>query len=112
MAHKKIIDSVKKQGQVTIKDLDEFLRLNIEAGGKSMQVVYPAVGIESYDTIRTKSLDTFVISPVRHQEEVEHFLEENCQWYGRGHQHSIPFKVIVSVSSGRKVLWENPLFGK
>lgn len=42
----------------------------------------------------------------------EHFLEENCQWYGRGHQHSIPFKVIVSVSSGRKVLWENPLFGK
>ena len=77
-----------------------------------MQVVYPAVGIESYDTIRTKSLDTFVLSPVRHQEEVEHFLEENCQWYGRGHRHSIPFKVIVSVSSGRKVLWENPLFGK
>lgn len=77
-----------------------------------MQVVYPAVGIESYDTIRTKSLDTFAISPARHQEEVEHFLEENCQWYGRGHRHSIPFKVIVSVSSGRKVLWENPLFGK
>lgn len=25
MAHKKIINSVKKQGQVTIKDLDEFL---------------------------------------------------------------------------------------
>lgn len=24
MAHKKIIDSVKKQGQVAIKDLDEF----------------------------------------------------------------------------------------
>lgn len=29
MAHKKIIDSVKKQGQVTIKDLDEFLRFVI-----------------------------------------------------------------------------------
>lgn len=29
MAHKKIIDSVKKQGQVTIKDLDEFLRFII-----------------------------------------------------------------------------------
>ena len=26
MAHQKIIDSVKKQGQVTIKDLDEFLQ--------------------------------------------------------------------------------------
>lgn len=59
-----------------------------------------------------KNLDTFAISPARHQEEVEHFLEENCQGYGRGHRHSIPFKVIVSVSSGRKVLWENPLFGK
>lgn len=70
-----------------------------------MQVVYPVASIESYDTIRTKSLDTFAISPVRHQ-------EENCQWYGRGHQHSISLKVVVSVSSGRKVLWENPLFGK
>lgn len=29
MAHKKIIDPVKKQGQVTIKDLDEFLRFVI-----------------------------------------------------------------------------------
>lgn len=30
MAHQKIIDSVKKQGQVTIKDLDEFLRFVIK----------------------------------------------------------------------------------
>lgn len=29
MAHKKIVDSVKKQGQVAIKDLDEFLRFVI-----------------------------------------------------------------------------------
>lgn len=29
MANKKIIDSVKKQGQVAIKDLDEFLRFII-----------------------------------------------------------------------------------
>ena len=29
MAHKRIIDSVKKQGQVAIKDLDEFLRFVI-----------------------------------------------------------------------------------
>jgi hypothetical protein len=29
MAHNKIIDSVKKQGQVAIKDLDEFLRFVI-----------------------------------------------------------------------------------
>lgn len=29
MAHNKIIDSVKKQGQVAIKDLDEFLRFII-----------------------------------------------------------------------------------
>lgn len=104
-------ESICKNLMAAVKDR-KTVRLNIDAGGKSMQVVYPAVGIESYDTIRTKSLDTFVISPVRHQEEVEHFLEENCQWYGRGHRHSIPFKVIVSVSSGRKVLWENPLFGK
>lgn len=77
-----------------------------------MQVVYPAVGIESRDTVRTKSLNIFAISPTRCRKEVEHFLEENCQWYGRRHRHSIPFKVIVSISSGRKVLWENPLFGK
>ncbi len=104
-------ESICKNLMAAVKD-HKTVRLNIEAGGKSMQVVYPAVGIESYDTIRTKSLDTFAISPARHQEEVEHFLEENCQWYGRGHRHSITFKVIVSVSSGRKVLWENPLFGK
>lgn len=29
MAHKKIIDSVMKHGQVTIKDLDEFLRFTL-----------------------------------------------------------------------------------
>lgn len=29
MAHKKFIDSVMKHGQVTIKDLDEFLRQTI-----------------------------------------------------------------------------------
>lgn len=104
-------ESICKNLMAAVKDRKN-VRLNIEAGGKSMQVVYPVAGIESYDTIKTKSLDTFAISPVRHQEEAEHFLEENCQWYGRGHQHSIPFKVIVSVSSGRKVLWENPLFGK
>lgn len=104
-------ESISKNLMAAVKDR-KTVRLNIEAGGKSMQVVYHAVGIESYDAIRTKSLDTFAISPARHQEEVEHFLEENCQGYGRRHRHSIPFKVIVSVSSGRKVLWENPLFGK
>ena len=30
MAHNKIIDSVKKHGQVAIKDLDEFLRFVIK----------------------------------------------------------------------------------
>lgn len=29
MAHNKIIDSVKKHGQVAIKDLDEFLRFDV-----------------------------------------------------------------------------------
>lgn len=29
MAHKKFIDSVMKHGQVTIKDLDEFLRFTL-----------------------------------------------------------------------------------
>lgn len=104
-------ESICKSLMAAVKD-HKNVRLNIEAGGKSMQVVYPAVGIESYDTIRTKSFDTFAISPVRHKEEVEQFLEENCQWYGRGHRHRIPFKVIVSVSSRRKIIWENPLFGK
>lgn len=68
--------------------------------------------IRSQPHMHNSGLVDIVTIPVRHQEEVEHFLEENCQWYGRGHRHSIPFKVIVSVSSGRKVLWENPLFGK
>lgn len=33
MAHKKFIDSVMKHGQVTIKDLDEFLRFTHRHGG-------------------------------------------------------------------------------
>lgn len=77
-----------------------------------MQVVYHAVGIESYDTIRTKSLYTFAISPVRHQEEVEQFMNDNYPNYSSKFYHNIPFDSIVSVSSGHNVIWENPIFGK
>lgn len=41
MAHKKIIDSVKKQGQVAIKDLDEFLRFVINESDMRTYVDYP-----------------------------------------------------------------------
>lgn len=77
-----------------------------------MQVVYPAVGIESYDTIKTKRLDTFAISPARRRKEVEHFLNDNYPNYSSKFYHDIPFDSIVSVSSGRKVIWGNPVFGK
>ena len=104
-------ESICKNLMAAVKDRKN-VRLNIEAGGKSMQVVYPAVGIESYDTVKTKSLATYAISPSRHQEEVEHFLNDNYQNYSSKFHYDIPFDSIVSVSSGRKVLWENPLFGK
>ena len=77
-----------------------------------MQVVYPAVGIESYDTIKTKRLDTFAISPARRRKEAEHFLNDNYPNYSSKFYHDIPFDSIVSVSGGRKVIWENPVFGK
>lgn len=104
-------ESICKNLMAAVKDRKN-VRLNIVAGGKSMQVVYPAVGIESYDTIRTKSLATYAISPARHQEEVERFLNDNYPNYSSKFYCDIPFDSIVSVSSGRKVLWENPLFGK
>lgn len=72
---------------------------------RELQCTKPLITVSSYHIDEFKPLlekSGFVL----------YFLKENCQWYGRGHQHSIPFKVIVSVSSGRKVLWENPLFGK
>lgn len=104
-------ESICKNLMAAVKDRKN-VRLNIVAGGKSMQVVYPAVGIESYDTIRTKSLATYAISPARHQEEVERFLNDNYPNYSSKFYCDIPFDSIVSVLSGRKVLWENPLFGK
>lgn len=104
-------ESICKSLMAAVKD-HKNVRLNIEAGGKSMQVVYPAVGIESYDTIKTKKLDTFAISPARHRKEVEHFLNDNYPNYSSKFHYDIPFDSIVSVSSGRKALWENLLFGK
>lgn len=103
--------SICKSLMAAVKD-HKNVRLNIEAGGKSMQVVYPAVGIESYDTIKTKRLDTFAISLARRRKEVEHFLNDNYPNYSSKFHYDIPFDSIVSVSSGRKALWENPLFGK
>jgi len=38
MAHNKIIDSVKKHGQVAIKDLDEFLRFVIIESQKTRRL--------------------------------------------------------------------------
>lgn len=104
-------ESICKNLMAAVKD-HKNVRLNIEAGGKSMQVVYPAVCIESYDTIKTKRLDTFAISPAQRRKEVEHFLSDNYPNYSSKFHYDIPFDSIVSVSSGRKALWENPLFGK
>ena len=104
-------ESICKNLMAAVKDRKN-VRLNIEAGGKSMQVVYPAVGIESYDTVKTKNLATYAISPARHQEEVEQFMNDNYPNYSSKFYHDIPFDSIVSVSSGRNVIWENPLFGK
>lgn len=48
MAHKKIIDSVKKQGQVAIKDLDEFLRFIInESDTRTKMLSHPSRTIRS-----------------------------------------------------------------
>lgn len=63
-----------------------------------MQVVYPAVGIESYDTVKTKSLATYAISPARHQEEVERFLNDNYPNYSSKYYHDIPFDRRFSIT--------------
>ena len=87
------------------------VRLNLEANGKTMQVTYPVAGIEFHDVVKMKNLHTTPISPIRHREDAERFLSENY-WDIAFFKFSIPFKIIKSVSSGGKVIWENPVFGK
>lgn len=63
MAHNKIIDSVKKQGQVAIKDLDEFLRFVInESDMRTYDDNYsrPAASTTS-PTTRTLSISTSLV---------------------------------------------------
>lgn len=85
--------------------------LNLEADGKTMQVTYPVAAITVTDVVKMKDLDTFPISPMRHKEDVERFLSKNY-WEIAYFKFIIPFEVIKSVSSGGKVIWENPDFGK
>lgn len=85
--------------------------LNLEAHGKTMQVTYPVAGIEFHDVVKMKNLHTFPISPIRLREDVERFLSKNY-WEIAFFKFSIPFKVIKSVSSGGKEIWENPYFGE
>ena len=87
------------------------VRLNLEANGKTMQVTYPVAGIEFHDVVKMKNFHTFPISPIRHREDVERFLSKNY-WEIAFFKFSIPFKVIKSVSSGGKEIWENPYFGE
>lgn len=86
------------------------VRLNLEANGKTMQVTYPVAGIEFHDVVKMKNLHTSPISPTRHREDVERFLSKNY-WEITYFKFIIPFKVIKSVSSGGKEIWENPYFG-
>ena len=63
MAHKKIIDSVKKQGQVTIKDLDEFLRFVINEYDMRTLATY-----ENLTNFRKVFVERLVISKERMNE--------------------------------------------
>lgn len=70
MAHKKIIDSVKRQGQVAIKDLDEFLRFVINEYDMRTVAENPGLGWKVRDniihncvTIYSFALDVLRIKP-------------------------------------------------
>lgn len=69
MAHKKIIDSVKKQGQVTIKDLDEFLRFvineyDIRFSTRGKSASFPVVVHQ--EALLSESLMTLSLQTVFH----------------------------------------------
>lgn len=59
MAHKKIIDSVKRQGQVAIKDLDEFLRFVInEYDMRTVAVTEPCDGFTGCWELKDEDTNT------------------------------------------------------
>ena len=89
MAHNKIIDSVKKQGQVAIKDLDEFLRFVInESDMRTYDDNYISILIPmKFDIDKVFGLDEY-------DAVLQRFEEQYKKAYG------------VAIERG----WENSLF--
>lgn len=85
------------------------IRLVIEANGKEMQVQYPVSNLITSETIKNKVISTWAIAPRKLCNDVEEFLAENCADYSK-YQSDIPMKAVSRIESGRKVLWENPIF--
>lgn len=85
------------------------IRLVIEANGKEMQVQYPVSNLITSETIKNKVISTWAIAPRKLCNDVEEFLVENCADYSK-YQSDIPMKAVSRIESGRKVLWENPIF--
>lgn len=95
MAHKKIIDSVKKQGQVAIKDLDEFLRFIInESDMRTYDDNYISILIPmKFDIDKVFGLD-IVMTQSQYDAVLQRFEEQYKKAYG------------VAIERG----WENSLF--
>lgn len=91
MAHKKIIDSVKKQGQVAIKDLDEFLRFIInESDMRTYDDNYISILIPmKFDIDKVFGLDV-------------------CKRSDDDYVFVFPIDCITRIRAGEKVLWTNP----
>ena len=62
------------------------------------------------EMIKKKVISTWAIAPRKLSNEVKEFLAENCADYSKYWSDDIPMKAVSRIESGRKVLWENPIF--
>lgn len=135
MAHKKIIDSVKKQGQVTIKDLDEFLRFVIyeydmrtfdanyismdyiddKKMGEHLEVDCPSHLIRDADVLRRKGISVTRISAFAKPEDTQRFVCKHPNLIKQVEKGTnmfdvfvFPIDCITRIRAGEKVLWTNP----
>ena len=74
-----------------------------------MQVQYPVSDLITSGMIKNKVISAWAIAPRKLSDEVEEFLAANCADYSK-YRSDIPMKAVSRFESGRKVLWENPIF--
>lgn len=96
--YKELFDAIRERKNV---------RIVIEAGGKSMQALYPVANIILFSTVKENAISTIYIAPRKLADDVDKFLCDN--YHGHRFRGDIPIATISRIESGKKVLWENPL---